>query len=462
MRLIVCRLLALTSLLGGWQTAKVESRPRYGGTLRVEMRERVRTLNPAEWPGDPLETAAQERLVSLVFEPLVRLDESGEPRPALAVSWRHDPDSRIWRFRLRPQVKFHDGSDATPRSVAAGLQLEPDGLRISVSGETLSVESDHPRPDLLFELSRPSRSISIRGAGQKLSGTGPFRVAQWEPGRRAVLVANEQYWAGRPFVDAVSFEMGRPLREQTLDLELGKADFVEIPPNEVRRSAQRGSRIWSSSPDVLIALVFGPGRDSRLREAVALSIDRAAIHSVLLQKVGEPAAALLPQGLSGYAYLFSAFSDPKKARQLSSTTAQPAAPLVLACDYSDQLARSIAERISVDAREAGIRVQVSAKEAGSDIRLESIPLRPFLPGPALSTLLAHLHLPGFQPLPAGTTLESVYAGERAVLESFDVIPLFHIPETYASSSRLKSWNTPGVAKSGEWRFDDLWLDVETP
>jgi peptide/nickel transport system substrate-binding protein len=466
MRHTIFRLLAAVSLLSAWQAAGASGRPRYGGTLRVEVRESVRSLNPAECPGDALEAALQEKLVSLVFESLVRLDETGRPQPLLALSWQHDSDYKRWGFRLRPNLKFHDGSDATPQAVAAGLRRESDSLRFGVAGEELTVESDQPDPDLLFDLAQASRSVFSRGADLEFLGTGPFRVAQWDPGRRAVLVANEQHWAGRPFLDAVTIEMGRPLREQMLDLELGRADFVEISPGEVRRIAQRGTKIWSSSPDVLIALVFGPGRpaseDARFREAVALSIDRAAMYSVLLQKMGEPATALLPQGLSGYAYLFPDLTDVKKARELSSSIGQSVPPRTLGCDFTDPLARSIADRIAVNARDAGVRLQVSAQENGSDLRLVRVPLRPPLPGPALSALLTLLHLPGLSPPADRAGLESVYASERAAVDSHQVIPLFHIPETFGSSPRLRTWKTPGVTRSGVWCFDDLWLDVEMP
>lgn len=462
----ICRSLAAVSILCSLLTADAVGRPRYGGTLRVEMRESVRTLSPAEWPGSALETAAQEKLVALVYESLVRLDGTGQPRPALALSWQHSSDLRRWRFRIRPGIKFHDGSEATAGAVVAGLSRTPDGLRIAVAGDELTVESDKPMPDLLFELAQSSRSIFARGAGSRLLGTGPFRLDQWVPGRRAVLVANEQHWAGRPFLDAVTIEMGKPLRDQTLDLELGKADFVQVAPNEVRRLAQRGTKIWSSSPDILIALVFAPGRptseDARLRQAVALSIDRTAMHNVLLQKLGEPAAALLPQELSGYAYLFSARPDANRARQLSASMGQPTTPRLLGYDPSDPLARPIAERVSVNAREAGVKLQVSAQVSDSDLRLVRYPLRPSLPGPALSSLLSYLRLPGFPPPPDGATLEVVYAAERAAVESYRIIPLFHLPETFGSSPRLRTWNTPGVARSGAWCFDDLWLDMEMP
>ena len=65
---------------------------------------------------------------------------------------------------------------------------------------------------------------------------GGFAVAQWDAGQRAVYEASETAPGGRPYLDRVEVVMARPLREQAADLELGKADVVELGPNELRRS----------------------------------------------------------------------------------------------------------------------------------------------------------------------------------------------------------------------------------
>src|SRR5260370_8658367 len=108
--------------------------------------------------------------------------------------------------------------------------------------------------------------------------------------------------------------MGRPLRDQAGDLDLGKADVVELGPNELRRQpADR--RVWSSSAVRVLALLFNSRFDgARVREALALAVDRSAIHRVLLQRQGEISGALLPQWLSGYAFLFPAAPDLGPAR----------------------------------------------------------------------------------------------------------------------------------------------------
>jgi ABC-type transport system substrate-binding protein len=288
-------------------------------------------------------------------------------------------------------------------------------------------------------------------------------VTQWEPEHRAVFSANEDYWDGRPFLDSISVQMGRTAPQQILDLELGRTDLVELSPAEVRRATQGGMKLWTSAPVTLLAIVFEPGRaavaDARLREALALSIDRAAIQGVLLQKQGEPAGGLLPEWLSGYAFLFRTARDTARARQLASAIPPSAAPLTLGYDSGDPLARSIAERIAVNAREVGIRPQVSPPVPKPDLRLVRVRIRATQAAGALEGLATSLGLGS----PANLSdPEACYAAERAMVEDFRVIPLVHLPEIYGSQPAVKTWQTPGLLKTGEWRFEDVWLAPERP
>jgi peptide/nickel transport system substrate-binding protein len=461
----IYRYLAAVSLVLLYRAGVVHGRPHYGGTLRVEMRSAVGSLNPAEWPSNTLESAAKEKLIALLFETLVQLDDTDRPQPLLALSWQHDPQNKRWRFRLRTDVKFHDGSPMTLEAAAAALRSSGTNWKTGIAGDTLLIESDAPAPDLLFDLARPAHSIFVRGAGQEVYGTGPFQLTKWEPGRHALLAANEQHWAGRPFLDGISVDMGRSLADQRMELEMGKADFVEIWPNELRRLPKE-ARTWSSLPDELIALVFERGRpaaeDPRIREALALSIDRAAMHSWLMQKVGEPAASLLPQRLSGYAFLFQAAPDLKKARQLLSNPVQQFPRLMLSYDAWDPLARSMAERIAVNVRESGIVLGVSSQPVNPDIRLVRAHINTPLPGPALAGLEAAFRLTESGPLPNNASIMDVQSAESAALSSHRLIPLFHVPEVFASSRRLKTWRTTGIGRFGRWHFEDMWLDLERP
>jgi len=98
-------------------------RPRFGGTLRVQMRERVLTIDPRQWPPGSEQIGAAERLEALIFDRLVRFDDHGVPQPMLAVSWQNDAQSKRWQFLLRKGVKFSDGSPLTPEVAEEAVRL---------------------------------------------------------------------------------------------------------------------------------------------------------------------------------------------------------------------------------------------------------------------------------------------------------------------------------------------------
>ncbi|MEO8370005.1 MAG: ABC transporter substrate-binding protein [Candidatus Solibacter sp.] len=277
-----------------------------------------------------------------------------------------------------------------------------------------------------------------------LLGAG-FQITRWEAGRLAVYEADENASGGRPFLNAVEIQLGRPLRDQGSDLELGRADVVELGPNELRR-VPAGRRIWSSNAVRVLALVFSARvEDARVREALALAVDRSTIHGVLLQRQGDVSAALLPQWLSGYAFLFPVAGDLARARQL----AVGSRPITLG--VSDPAMRQIAERVAVNAREVGMVVSVTPV-AGADVSLVELRIAGADAGKALTQLAATLGMaaPGRVDTP-----ELAYAAERALLEGFRVIPLAHLPDVYGVGPRVKGG--PGVTPSGEWRFEGLWL-----
>jgi ABC-type oligopeptide transport system substrate-binding subunit len=283
-----------------------------------------------------------------------------------------------------------------------------------------------------------------------------FRIERWEPGRRAVWAADDNAAGGRPFLDGIEINLARPLREQALDLELGKADLVEVGPNEARR--QR--RTWASAPVRLVALVFDPRiADVGVRAALALAIDRGAIHSVLLQRQGETAGALLPQWLSGYAFLFPAAQNLPLARSLAAPLAAGTKSLSLTYDAAEPLARSIAERIAVNARDAGLLVAVSPQNRYADVRLVEVRIDAAEPARALARVAAAL---GLGEPAKGAGPEALYAAERALLEGYRVVPLFHLPEVYGAGPRVRTWLEPAIGELGEWRLENLWLERTGP
>lgn len=297
--------------------------------------------------------------------------------------------------------------------------------------------------------------VEIHESNEAPGSPPGFAVASLDEGRRVVYAADENAPGGRPFLDAVEIQMGRAPRDQALDFGLGKADVVELEGNEARRSAP-GRNAWASAPVRVVAVVFQPRvADARVREGLALAVDRTAIYNVLLQRQGEISGALLPQWLSGYAFLFPAAADLARARALAADAPASARRITLAAE--DPADQPMAERISLNARDAGLTVVVVARGADADARLVEARVTSSDASAALKALAAELGLP--EP-PRADSPEALYAAESAELEGFRAIPLFHLPDAYGAAARVQGG--PGIGPLGDWRFENLWLESGKP
>ncbi len=306
-----------------------------------------------------------------------------------------------------------------------------------------------------------------QGSADSVAGSGPFRISEWQPGKQLTLVSNDDYSGGRPFVDAIEIDMGRSVRDRLTDLEVGRADFSEIPAEDARQAAGSGVRISASQPDELIAMVFSPGHsataDAKLREAVACSLDRAVIVNFILQREGQPAGGLLPQWSSGTAFLFPTAADTVHAKELRSQIA--GSPLIrLGYDSGDALEESIADRISVDARAAGISVvaallQTGAGASRTDARLIRVSMVSPHPAAALAGLLGVLNpLAGLATTANEmSSAQQIYTAQRSALDAFSIIPVVWVPRVYGLSGRVRDWQTPVTGDT--WPLANVWLDT---
>jgi ABC-type transport system substrate-binding protein len=454
MRLTGFPLLVASSLL--WAAgASAATRPHYGGTLHVQVRAAPTSLDPCDSNQPGLES---RNLFSLMFDTLVSLDEQGKTEPALASSWQAEPGNQRWRFLLRHGVTFQDGAPVTPDAVAASLRKANPTWKVFSEGEAVIIERDSPVPDLPAELTLPRNSI-VKRDGAKIAGTGPFSISQWDPGKKLVLSARDEYWGGRAFLDAIEIEMGKSFREQMISFDLGKAQVIEIAPEQAHRAMAEGRHVESSSPVELIAAAFShdsqSAEDGRQRQALGLSIDRELLKTVVLQAGGEPAGGLLPNWMTGYGFLFPASINLALARQVRSEIPHTTA-WTLGYDSADPTARVIAERIVLNARDAGLGVQITSA-SGADLRLVRVPLISLDPHIALSDLAARLGLP--QLTTGAGSVDELYGAENKLLQLQRVIPLLHLRTACGVSNTVKDWRTP---RDGRWRLPNVWLAAEKP
>jgi len=455
MRRIASLLLAASSLVVPAHSPAA-TRPRYGGTLRVAMRGAPTSLDPLGAPSS--DWFGSRNLSRLLFDTLVLLDNNGKPQPALATSWQSEPSNQRWQFSIRRGIAFQDGSALTSDTVAASLRAANPSWKVFSVRDAVVIERDSAAPNLPAELALPRNSIARRDRG-KISGTGPFTVAQWNPGKQLFLTAREDYWGGRAFADSVEIEMGKSLRDQAISLDLGRTQVIEVAPEQLHRAGNESTRIEHSEPVELMALAFAHDRqsadDGRIREALALSIDRASLNHVVLQSGGEPSAALLPNWMTGYAFVFPATVDLARARQNIAGLRQTAA-WTLGYDANDPGARVVAERIAINARDAGLSLQPTSGNA--DLRLVRVPLTSPDAYVTLAELTKSLGLPQPKLAANSNSEDDLYAAEIALLRSQRVIPLLHLRTASALQGTVKDWRE---ARDGSWSLPDVWLSPGT-
>ncbi len=217
---------------------------RYGGNLRTHSPE-PQYLNPV------LQTRF-ERVTPLIFEGLVGLDARLEPVPRLAQSWKISESGKVVTFNLRKGVTWHDGQPFTAHDVKftydaimatnaptlwKAYMENVDSVEIT-DDNTVVVVYKKPYalnlvtwtvgiiPEHMF---KGEKDMTRAAANTAPVGTGPFRLARWEPHKRILLQVNKDWWDGRAYLDTIEMLLDVPEDDILDDLRSGKLDFVEIP-----------------------------------------------------------------------------------------------------------------------------------------------------------------------------------------------------------------------------------------
>ena len=427
--------------------AAARTRPHYGGTLRVE------TEGDA-W-GQHSELTRR-----LVFDGLTRTDTDGTVQPSLAVRWASENSDHRWQFWLRAGVHFQDGAPLTSATVEAALTgvcgAACPWTTVRAVGSDVIFTSDAPMPNLPSLLAGDdflivrsgSIGTTIPSAGNPevvnsvaaplsgpVIGTGPFQPIEFTNGVLR-LGANETCWQGRPFIDMVEIYGHKAIRDQWLDLEVGRADVVEVPSEQLRQARERRFTVVASPPISLLALAVADGgtlANPNLRAAIAEAVDRSALSNVIFQKQGEITAGLLPSELTGYGFLFAADRDLNKAHELRGGLNTQ--PLTLSTE-NNPVMQLAAQRIALNLREAGFNVQVAG--AGSaqhtDLVLLRLTLRSNQPQAALELLLRSV---GVTAAVSEDTPSGLFRVESGFLATHTLIPLLYLPRAYAAGGRVR-------------------------
>lgn len=304
-----------------------------------------------------------------VFDTLVAMDPKLNVMPALATGWRTTSDT-AWEFDLREGVRFSDGRTLTAEDVAFSL-ARVTAVRhgagtyapyarairaVTVLGpHRVRLETATPYPQLLLDVAR-LRVVSATAAadattadfnqGRAAIGTGPYRLVRWTPGERLELTRNPEHWGPAPAWDNVTF---RPIANDAARLAAllsGTVDLIDkVPMRDVARLrgdgrvalfVHDGNRTMFLVPDTAREttpfafdregrpLDRNPLRDLRVRQAISLSINRAALTERAMDGLATPANQAAPAGMFGFSdRIPPAGFDPAAARRLLAEAGYP-------------------------------------------------------------------------------------------------------------------------------------------
>ncbi|MGV0835270.1 ABC transporter substrate-binding protein [Mycolicibacterium thermoresistibile] len=272
---------------------------------------------------DPHKTSAyfSFQVLENVFDTLVEPDENLEMRPALAESWEVSPDQRVWTFRIRPGVTFHDGSPLTADDVVFSYRriideqltnvdkfsavtdvaaLDPLTVRITVA---------QPTPNLLTNLGGFKGMAIVQRANVESGriathpvGTGPFIFRGARSGDSTTLAANPDYWRTPPVLTGVTFRFISEPATALSALQAGEIDWTDsIPTQRVAQLRNDDSLTLAVTPSndywyLALNNARAPWNDVRVRRAIAYSIDRDSIVAATSYGTATVNQLAIPQG----------------------------------------------------------------------------------------------------------------------------------------------------------------------
>ena len=263
---------------------------------------------------------------TMVFDNLTSLDEKNQALPNLALQWTPEKQGQEWVFDLRQGVHFHHGTEFTADDVVATIERAYDkSLALNATGAfgPLQKAQSEGRYKVRLILTQPFGELPITLANRWArilpkdridqiktapSGTGPFRLTDFQPGASITMARNPDYWMkGRPYLDGARLVVIREAVAQQAALRSGDVDFISSISAEafLALRAARGIRAYSTGTGVyqpvMLQANLPPFDNVKVREAFRYILDRKALlaSAVFGQgRAGQRCAAAARQSVS--------------------------------------------------------------------------------------------------------------------------------------------------------------------
>jgi peptide/nickel transport system substrate-binding protein len=305
-----------------------------------------------------------------VFEPLIRRDENQKLVPGLATSWKA-VDDLTWEFKLRKNVRFHDGSPFTAEDVAFTLKrvpnvpnspssfatftkpivdvkiVDPHTIVFKTATPHVLLPSDIASVLIVSKLHGEKATTEDYNSGKACIGTGPYKYMEYVPNQRVVVKANYGYWGGEEPWDKITFKILTNAAARVAALLSGDVEMIETVPTAdiARLERDKNFSVVSKVSNRVIyvhmnqsteksppfvtdkagkPLEKNPFRDARVRKALSIAINRDAIVDRIMEKKAVPAAQLLPDFFYGTSKkLKPPKHDPETAKKLLADAGYP-------------------------------------------------------------------------------------------------------------------------------------------
>ncbi|MEQ4715491.1 ABC transporter substrate-binding protein [Nonomuraea sp. B19D2] len=427
--------------------------PRRGGTLRAVFTGggAAESLDPFGG-GSPIDYVRND----VIYDSLFVL-RAGEVVPALATAAEPAADARSFVVRLRPDVRWHDGSPFTADDVAYSLRymsspdrafpsqlsayLDVKAVRVR-DARTVEVPTLQPVGDpALFLAAFPGKMVK-NGAtaftAGKAIGTGPYRVTAFESGREARLARFDGHWGGAaPMDELVLISLADP-QAKVNAVTTGQADYAgDIPFTTAKTGAPAGLQVRTAGEAARTAFGFvlnttrKPFDDPRARKALRLAIDRQALVAAVLLGYGAPGNDLLCAGAKYFSDRPAPARDLDQARRLLRAAGAEGARIVI---------RSAEWEIGYNASTQLLAEQL--KEVGLDVRPQIVTPPEFYEPKALAEANGVAFTSG--PVP----LAVMYARLAA-------IPALAMPDKEFKAALAK-----GVGAADETQRSQAWAELQ--
>jgi peptide/nickel transport system substrate-binding protein len=359
--------------------------PVAGGTLRVTLGAEPTTLDPHK-----LGTLFDRDVSDALFDALIDDDTLEGVRGALAEQW-DSPDARVWTFKLRQGVKFHDGTELTGEIVKASMDrvLDPatgtTGQIRPVASQIASVEAVD-RSTVRITLKDPSAAFPVDVADIKIVpkdfdpvkpiGTGPFQFVEWVRNQRVRLKKSPDFWQpGLPYLDELVFLPTPDENQKIVLLQTGQVDFTDTIPLPRVKEVERDGKVVvygipagvSPSSYFVLACTSKPPLDNaKVRQAIGLAMDRKSQLDVTFG-VGTVKSNVVPP--KHWAFNSAAMSyderNVARAKQLLTEGGQPNGFSVQLKQITSRAEFTpIAQLFQANMADIGIKVEILPKELG--------------------------------------------------------------------------------------------------